>query len=98
MSCRTPPGPFLRNVGGGPGAGPADAEESEALCSTNRRHRRTNFRFNRKQLLTLASMLLVDCGAFASISIMAPFFPQQVGLSSHFHHFALIRKKLKTQL
>ncbi|XP_042227424.1 MFS-type transporter SLC18B1-like [Homarus americanus] len=41
-------------------------------------HSRTYFRFSRRQLLVLSSMILVDFFAFASISIMAPFFPHQV--------------------
>ncbi|XP_064092404.1 uncharacterized protein LOC135205570 [Macrobrachium nipponense] len=33
--------------------------------------------FSRKQLLTLASMLLIDLSSFASMSVLAPFFPKQ---------------------
>ncbi|KAG7166031.1 MFS-type transporter Slc18B1-like 3 [Homarus americanus] len=43
-------------------------------------HSRTYFRFSRRQLLVLSSMILVDFFAFASISIMAPFFPHQLPL------------------
>ncbi|XP_068211075.1 MFS-type transporter SLC18B1-like [Palaemon carinicauda] len=33
--------------------------------------------FSRKQILTLASMLLIDFSSFASMSVLAPFFPKQ---------------------
>lgn len=36
------------------------------------------FKFSTEQIMILISMLLVDFSSFASMSIMAPFFPQQV--------------------
>lgn len=73
MMCRSTSGACAKSSGGDGVA----ADDSESVYCTNRRPCK-KFQFNRKQLLALASMLLVDLGAYATMSIMAPFFPHQV--------------------
>ncbi|XP_071531389.1 MFS-type transporter SLC18B1-like isoform X2 [Panulirus ornatus] len=73
-SNRSAVGMFPSEVAGGAGTGGAPHQESQDGGATQGRR---YCRFTKRQVVSLASLLIVDFFAFASISIMAPFFPQQ---------------------